>query len=75
MPTQPQPPSAHYQAAERLLAVAEGSVVDTIQSNAALIAVAHAILTLSPRKARRVARPAQHASNGLPPHLSWDDES
>jgi hypothetical protein len=71
----PRSPAEHLQEAERLLAVAESSVTDSIQSSAALIAIGHAILTLSPRKARRVERQAKHAGNGLPPHLTWGDES
>jgi len=76
MPTQPRSPAEHYADAERLLAAAETSRTDGIQQTDALIALGHAILTLSPRKARRPARLARHADgNGLPPHLSWGDES
>ena len=74
MPTQPRSAAEHYGDAERLLAAAESGVTEHMQAASALIALTHAILTLSPRKARRVARPARHASNGLPPHLTWGDE-
>jgi hypothetical protein len=53
--------------------VAETSITDSIQSNAALLALVHAVLALAPRKARRVERSARHASNGLPSHLDWPD--
>src|SRR5262249_8510378 len=75
VPTQPLSPAEHYAAAERLVAAAESSITDQIQTVSALIALTHAILTLSPRKARRVERQPRHASNGLPPHLTWGDES
>jgi hypothetical protein len=65
----------HYAESERLLRVAETSVVDEIQTSTALLAVGHALLTLSPRKARRVERPARHASSGLPPGLTWGDDN
>jgi hypothetical protein len=68
-------PAEHYADAERLLAAAESSVTEQIQTRAALIAIADAVLTLSPRRARRVERPAWHAGNGLPPHLSCGDDS
>jgi hypothetical protein len=75
MSTQPRSPSEHYQAAERLLGAAESSVIENIQISAALLALTHAVLTLSPRRARRVERQARHAGYGLPPHLTWGDES
>jgi hypothetical protein len=53
MSTEPRSPSEHYQAAERLLAAAESSITEEIQTSAALIALVHAVLTLAPRKARR----------------------
>jgi hypothetical protein len=74
VPTEPQSPAEHYAAAERLVAAAESSTAEQIQTAIALIALTHAILTLSPRKARRAERPARHASNGLPTHLTWGDE-
>jgi hypothetical protein len=74
MATQPRSAAEHYADAERLLAAAESSITEEIQQVSALIAIGHAILTLSPRKARRIERPARHASNGLPPHLTWGDE-
>jgi hypothetical protein len=72
--TQPRSPAEHYAEAERLAAAAESSITEQIQNTTALIALVHAVLTLSPRKARRVERPARHASNGLPPHLQWGGE-
>src|SRR5215475_6565878 len=61
-------PQEHYSESERLLRVAETSVVEQIQITTALLALAHAILTLAPRRARRVERQARHAGNGnLPP--------
>jgi hypothetical protein len=74
VPTQPRSPSEHYAESERLLRVAETSVVEEIQTITALLALTHAILTLAPRKARRVERQPRHAGNGLPPHLNWGDE-
>jgi hypothetical protein len=71
MPTQPRQPSWHYQAAERLLAAAESSVVEEIQNSAALIAIGHAILTLAPRRARRVPQPPGRHSNGGSPADRW----
>jgi len=71
VPTQPRSPSEHYTESERLLRVAEDAAIDPgIRDLAARMATAHALLTLSPRKARRAALP-RHAGNGLPPHLSW----
>ena len=75
VPTQPLSPAEHYAAAERLVAAAESSITEEIQTASALIALTPAILTLSPRKARRVERPGRHASNGLPAHLTWGDRS
>jgi hypothetical protein len=75
VPTQPLRPAQHYIESERLLRVAETSAVEQIQHTTALLALAHAVLTLSPRRARRVERPARRCNNGLPPHLSWGDES
>jgi hypothetical protein len=62
-------PAQHYQQSERLL-----NAVEESPETALLVAICHAILTLSPRGARRVERQARHASNGLPPHLTWGDE-
>jgi hypothetical protein len=71
MSTQPRSQSEHYSAAERLLSAANES-----PASAPLLALAHAVLTLSPRKARRVERQARHGGdNGLPPHLQWGAES
>ena len=70
--TQPRSPAEHYNDAERLLAVAESSVTEQIQHTSALIALTHAILTLSPKRARRGL--PRHAGNGLPPHLHWGEE-
>jgi hypothetical protein len=39
-----------------------------------LIAIAHAILTLSPRRARKIERQARHAGTALPPGLTWGGE-
>jgi hypothetical protein len=70
MPTQPRSsPSEHYAESERLLRVAETSVVEEIQTTTALLALAHAILTLSRRKARRAERPTRHH----PPPGSGDE--
>jgi len=74
MPTQPHTPSDHYRDAERLLAAAESSVTEQLQNTSALLALAHAVLTLSPRRARRVERPGRHANGGLPRNMEWGDE-
>jgi hypothetical protein len=74
MSSTPRTPAEHYAAAERLLAAAETSRTDGIQQTDALIALGHAILTLSPRRARRVERPAKHAGGQLPPSLDWGDQ-
>jgi hypothetical protein len=64
--TQPRSPSEHYIEATRLLAAAESPTVDQgLRDLSARLALAHAVLTLSPRRARRVERPARHA-NGSP---------
>jgi len=55
------------QESERLLAAAESSVIDSVEVAAALAAIGHAILTLSPRRARHVERKARHASNNNGP--------
>jgi hypothetical protein len=73
-PTQPRSAAWHYGESERLLAAAESSITEQMQNASALLALAHAILTLSPRKARRVERPARPASSGLPPGLTWGDD-
>ena len=73
VPTQPRSPAEHYTESERLLRVAEDAAIDPgIRDLAARMATAHALLTLSPRRARRVGRLAPHADgNGLPPAVSW----
>ena len=57
-------------AALRLLA----ATAETPES-APLLAVAHALLSLSPCRARHVSQPQPAPGNGLQPHLSWGDES
>jgi hypothetical protein len=75
MATQPRSPSEHYQDAERLLAAAESSITDGIQTVSALLAVGHALLAQAPRRARRVERQARHADNGSPPpSVQWGNE-
>jgi hypothetical protein len=74
--TQPRSPSEHYRDAERLLTAAESSVTDSIQVNAALLAVAHAVLaTVPPRRAPR--RETASAPRGGSPQHRWlyDDEN
>jgi hypothetical protein len=73
MSTQPRTPAEHYADAERLLAAAESSITEQIQNTSALLALAHAVLTLAPRRARKIGRPARHAGNGLPSQLDWPD--
>jgi hypothetical protein len=76
VPTQPRTPQHHYAESERLLDVAESPSIDPgLRDLSARLALAHAVLTLSPRRARRVERQARHADNdGLPPHLGWGEE-
>jgi hypothetical protein len=74
MSTQPRTPAEHYADAERLLAVAESSITEGIQTASALAALAHAVLTLSPRRARRGSERPDVPTGGLPPNLSWGDE-
>ena len=76
MLTQPRSPAEHYTESERPLRVAEDAAIDPgIRDLAARMATAHAVLTLSPRRARRADRPARHADGtGLPPHLTWGDD-
>jgi hypothetical protein len=62
-------PSQHYEHAEHLLAAEPEE-----PGGALLAALVHALLAQTPRRARRVQRPARHASNGLPPHLTWGDK-
>jgi hypothetical protein len=74
--TQPRSPSEHYRDAERLLTAAESSVAESIQVNAALLAVAHAVLaTVPPRRAPR-REPAPPPRGGSPRHrwLYGDDD-
>ncbi|HEY3717452.1 MAG TPA: hypothetical protein VGL39_23250 [Jatrophihabitantaceae bacterium] len=72
MVMQAQTPQHHYQEAERLARVAESVGTDpSIQQTAALAAVAHAVLALAPRRARRGKRvperpgPGRHAGGSL----------
>jgi hypothetical protein len=60
-----------------LLDVAESPSIDPgLRDLSARLALAHAVLTLSPRKARRVERRARHADIGtLPPNMNWGDET
>jgi hypothetical protein len=62
-------PSQHHADSERLI-----RTIPETPDTAGLLALAHAVLTLSPRRARRVEREARHGGT-LPPHLSWGDES
>jgi hypothetical protein len=71
----PDTPASHYEQALRWLEIAESSGAEAeLRDLAAQISLVLAVLTLSPRKARRVERQARHAGNGLPPHLTWGDE-
>jgi hypothetical protein len=72
----PRSPSEHYVEAERALAAAESSVAEQMQNSAALIAIAHAILTLSPRRARRGPDASSPQSGGSPQQrwLRGDDQ-
>lgn len=72
----PDTPASHYEQALRWLAIAESSGAEAeMRDLAAQIALALAVLTLSPRRARRASSPsARHADNGLRPHLTWGDE-
>jgi hypothetical protein len=64
--TQPRSPSEHYRDAERLLTAAESSLSESLQVNAALLAVAHAVLaTVPPRRAPR-REPAPLPRGGSP---------
>ena len=73
MESGPRSAAEHYAASERLLSVAEDAAIDPgIRDLAARMATAHAVLTLSPRRARKSS--AQHAGNGLPPAVSWGGE-
>jgi len=75
MSTQPRSQQEHYAESERLLRVAEDAAIDPgIRDLAARMATAHAVLTLSPRRARRVERQARHVGNGLPPAVNWGGE-
>jgi hypothetical protein len=66
MPTKPRSPAEHYREADRLLrATAE------TPGNAPALALVHALLTLAPRRARRVEQARHAPGNGLPPHLTW----
>jgi hypothetical protein len=72
MSTQPRSPAEHYADAERLLAAAESSVADGIQTVSALIAIGHALLAAAPRQARK--RPPKHGAGPLPQSITWGDE-
>lgn len=58
-----QRPADHYREAERLVAAAEGSVTEQIQTSAAMLALAHAVLaTVDPKRLRgRHQRPARYS--------------
>jgi hypothetical protein len=54
-----------------LLAAAESSVADSIQTSSALIAIGHALLAQAPRRARRQpSEPGRHAG-GSTPEQRW----
>jgi hypothetical protein len=75
MPTQPRSSAEHYQAAERLVAAAESSVTEQIQTTTALLALAHAVLAQAPRRARRSpGSSGNNSGSGLPAHLNWPDQ-
>jgi hypothetical protein len=69
MPTKPRSPSEHYAEAERLIRATQET-----PANGPTLAVAHALLCLAPRRARRVQQPRHTSGNGLPPHLTWGDQ-
>ena len=69
MATQPRLPGEHYADAERLLDAA-----DETPASAPLLALAHAVLSTAPRRARLVERHARRAGNGLPRHPDKGDE-
>jgi hypothetical protein len=71
MPTVPHSANWHYRAAERLLDAAESSVSADTQTTAALTGIGHALLTLSPRRARRPEPPRRHVSGDLTPQQKW----
>ena len=77
MNTVPRTSAEHYREAERLLAAAESSRTAEIQTSDALIAIGHAILAGTPRRARR--RPAMPpAAIGGSPRERWlhgDDDT
>jgi len=63
-------PREHYRDAERLLAAAETSRTEQMQSVDALIAIGHALLAAAPRRARRQPhQPGQHI--GESPTERW----
>ena len=64
-------PAEHYREAERLLRVAEDAAIyPGIRDLAARMATAHAVLTLSPRQARRAQRKTDHGRS-LSPDERW----
>jgi hypothetical protein len=68
--TQPRSPSEHYRDAERLLTAAESCLSESLQVNAALLAVAHAVLaTVRPRRAPR--REPAPLPRGWSPQQRW----
>jgi len=73
MSTVPRTAAEHYAESQRLLAVAEDAAIDPgIRDLAARMATAHAVLTLSPRRARPGEREARHTdNNNLPPSMRW----
>jgi hypothetical protein len=58
--TQPRSPSEHYRDAERLLTAAESSLTNSIEVNAALLAVAHAVSRPSRRGGHHAASQHRH---------------
>jgi hypothetical protein len=61
MTTQPRSPAQHYAESERLL-----GATDETPANAAILAVAHAVLALAPRRARRQQpEPGRHSGDSL----------
>jgi hypothetical protein len=75
MSSSPRSPQEHYRDAERLLAAAESSRTEQIQTVDALIAIGHALLAAAPRRARKPEqRPARHTTSDLPRSVTWGDD-